>query len=397
MEVISILLVVVVILLFALFIIFISGGMNGGDYMKYIVKSNGSEISPSISQICWEDYSPMMKELINKHITDKPSEDLLISIIEMASEKLKSNATSRYNNEDVIISGMSTMRTVSDAHIDLLGSLITLDPIVINVNKAYAVCEWNGNKHIIKNNQLLTTYRDNKIEIINGNLTNLSNEMYSIINSSQIKLYIEFSYRDGRSYDFYNHFHIMTSKLIPSMMKIGLDIGQNVIIAVRIKCIKSIEDIVDELIDNKNRVSRNRCTLIVYDEAQYNKIKIPNSTEFYYDEEIVILDSNGKSYEIQIEHSENEGNHKSNMVEFIARNVSEFSETNQDMLDFLKLTSYRYSYFNNKTGKYDINPRNVDETSDSYKKCNIKFDHNSVSSLNETAIFKSFGNYGYFL
>lgn len=59
----------------------------------------------------------------------------------------------------------------------------------------------------------------------------------------------------------------------------------------------------------------------IYDECLYKDIMIPPTKEsFSYDEQLYFT-LNKNKYSVQIEHSENEEGHKSNFVEFLARNL----------------------------------------------------------------------------
>lgn len=72
-----------------------------------------------------------------------------------------------------------------------------------------------------------------------------------------------------------------------------------------------------------------------YDECSYPFVKIPETvSEFSYDEQLFIT-RNSNHYSIQIEHSEDCSDHKSNMVEFIGRNLSQLISLDE-MRTFLK-------------------------------------------------------------
>lgn len=72
-----------------------------------------------------------------------------------------------------------------------------------------------------------------------------------------------------------------------------------------------------------------------YDECLYPLVKIPETTsEFSYDEQLFIT-RESNYYSIQIEHSENGSDHKSNMIEFLGRNLSQLI-TLDAMRKFLK-------------------------------------------------------------
>ena len=76
-----------------------------------------------------------------------------------------------------------------------------------------------------------------------------------------------------------------------------------------------------------------------YDECSYPSIKIPETTsEFSYDEQLFIT-RNSIHYSIQIEHSEDGSDHKSNMVEFIGRNLSQLISLDE-MQMFLKMNMH---------------------------------------------------------
>ena len=72
-----------------------------------------------------------------------------------------------------------------------------------------------------------------------------------------------------------------------------------------------------------------------YDECSYPSVKIPETVSgFSYDEQLFIT-RNSIHYSIQIEHSEDGSDHKSNMIEFIGRNLSQLISLDE-MQTFLK-------------------------------------------------------------
>lgn len=72
-----------------------------------------------------------------------------------------------------------------------------------------------------------------------------------------------------------------------------------------------------------------------YDGCSYPSVKIPETVSgFSYDEQLFIT-RNSSHYNIQIEHSEDGSDHKSNMVEFIGRNLSQLISLDE-MQRFLK-------------------------------------------------------------
>lgn len=78
-----------------------------------------------------------------------------------------------------------------------------------------------------------------------------------------------------------------------------------------------------------------KVNIYYYDECSYPFIQIPETvSEFSYDEQIFIIRSSSH-YSIQIEHSEDGPDHKSNMVEFIGRNLSKLVSLDE-MKTFLK-------------------------------------------------------------
>ena len=398
---------ILIILLFILLTIFVlrlvhCNEFNGGEYMSSLNEETGDIINPTISQICMEDYTNDLIEMIYKYIDGIESRELLFLLIEISTEKLKDRAKTKFNNKELIITGMTTMRTVSDAHIDLLGTLIMTDQTKHMIKNAYAVCEWSDSKNNIKGGQLMTSFERNK----NGSILAISNDgierIDKIIKGSNIRIFIEFTYIDGRSYDLYGYIHMQTSILLPILMEIGnskLTRGiTRSVIAIRLKIhkISQIDDltkeICDKIINANSQYNNGKCNLIVYDESKYETIIIPNSNSLYNDEEIAI-ETETQKYSIQIEHSENGYNHKSNFIEFIARNINDLVSSEREMIDFLSLTSYKYMYFNYNTGKYDIEPENIKSISPAaYNNGNAKFETRGFKNGSQ-AFVRSFGKY----
>ena len=109
--------------------------------------------------------------------------------------------------------------------------------------------------------------------------------------------------------------------------------------------------------------NRKEIKLNIFDETDYSIVNIPpTKDQFSYDEELMIeanINQNLWSIDIQIEHSENSSNHKSNLIEFISRNLS--SKTDEANL---RLAFESTNYLNKGEEKFKVNlMKNADLTS----------------------------------
>lgn len=122
------------------------------------------------------------------------------------------------------------------------------------------------------------------------------------------------------------------------------------------------------IISDKNR---KEIKLNIFDETDYSIANIPpTKDQFSYDEELM-LEAN---IDIQVEHSENLNNHKSNFVEFISRNLS--SKTDEANL---RIAFEATNYLNKGEEKFKVNlMKNADLTSSIIVKYFFKFDKHRI-------------------
>lgn len=171
------------------------------------------------------------------------------------------------------------------------------------------------------------------------NRLRLFQELKDIPNLPQVEIYLEYSYGKSRK----------VNSLYPLIHKHTINILHEILIHhqsriksnnVNIYCLrfqmetKDVDDPTSELkapshdfkellhIPLISNINNENIDVFFYDQCHYKNIRIPNTTsEFSYDEQLYFqLDE--EKYSVQIEHSENGLRHKSNMIEFLARNIS---------------------------------------------------------------------------
>lgn len=120
----------------------------------------------------------------------------------------------------------------------------------------------------------------------------------------------------------------------------------------------------------------------IYDECiNYKDVCVPKTTgRFSYDEGMLIqiMDTkNGEeTFNIQVEHSENSGKHKSNFVEFIARNTIPYLDGKDNYIDILESLFRNTNYLKEDKNKFSV----------------VLLDGTDVP-LAERRLFKEFGPY----
>ena len=390
MELVSLVIVFISIILLAYFIFNLTCNMVGGEYIpSYSIDMKGNPINPTISQICWNNYSSLMKELIQANIGKFDNSSNLIKeiLLEDSLNALIQNASYKFNDEVRINASMTKMKTVSDAHIDLLGCILSYP-----ISDGFAICEWHGDMKG-ESSEFVTKYSKNTISI-NRITSELEEEIGESIRDSNIRLYIEFSYGEKqRSNLYYKNIHKFTIDLIQQLLQVTSSISKNIIVVIAIRVLinangtkYSIKDIITKL--DKNKYIGTNYIVECYDESKFETMVIPKTTILSYDEEIVLYTNDKSLVSIQIEHSENGSRHKSNYMEFLARNLEPLIVSKKEFFDCLSLTNYKYLLYNPKTKSYDI------KFSKGSKDGNVKFVHNMSLIPQSNAFMKAFGKFG---
>lgn len=182
------------------------------------------------------------------------------------------------------------------------------------------------------------------------------------IDQPQIEIYIEYSYGKSRKViDLYPMIHKHTQLVIQNIIKhhrmVGWKNDEIYIFCLRfqletndlddknsklqepthnyinfqdIPIISNIEILTDDQTKKRPIIH-----VYFYDECHYANVRVPhNNSEFSYDEQLY-FEIDKENYSIQIEHSENGWKHKSNMIEFLGRNLAPILDF-KDLHDFIK-------------------------------------------------------------
>lgn len=200
---------------------------------------------------------------------------------------------------------------------------------------------------------MLRTFLSSKSNV---NRTNLYQEARSILsfldNLLQIKpkptvdIYIEYSYNNERSNELYEKIHGHTYKIINSIMQIPVEINTHYVYCLRFLIKDTDLPIVEFNGNNKTsklmtvKIDGKYQTIVnIYDETSYSMVMAPSTTENFKADEQIFIATKDIHYSIQIEHSEDGSDHKSNFIEFLGRTLSSYLDL-QGMTKVLNETNY---------------------------------------------------------
>ena len=388
--------IIIILVLFCLFILtfkFVSYKLNGGEYLNcYYVENNKTiNINPTVSQLVIYNEKYDIKPYFNDEISYEEKVRKLDEFIDRCVKFNRKQATIYYNDRELRISSLSTARLISDANIDLLGTILLNNGGFI-VKNGFGICEWHGDSKYGERSEIFTIYdgdisylTSNKCYDKDKNIFIYEEPIKSLIETNKkLSIYLEFSYKDGEKFEnLYKKIHKRTCELINEIInEIELeDDDEKVICFIRLVVQEDgeISRLEFEPSRRENRyVMRRgdgkRMLIIGFDKSNFNTVVVPaTKSEFSYDEEInLYIEKNGRRYviDLQIEHSEGEESHKSNLVEFIGRNVSQYASSPEDIRRcFRKLTNYNFK--------------------NNCFVCSLS----SKKSISESTIYKSFGRF----
>lgn len=270
---------------------------------------------PSVSQIPLISYPKTIDEIINlgKNEIEKRSE---INLYGNTFDAIRSDQL------------LYTAKTVSDANVDLLGCFYH-DPFI----NGFGVCEWNNRYRYARAS---FDYGNNIPTFVRNGFVNINKDEISPLPKIDKYIYIEFIYDEKGFYNISKAYENIHKETINILCKIMDDEKE------RILKYKSLpNDKYNEKIINANQQILIYRIPVVNDEVlQYECIYFKNGISIYgntkYNSKfvkIVIPETkaeNGLSFDeyiefsyyninhsIQIEHSEDFQNHKSNIVDFI--------------------------------------------------------------------------------
>lgn len=210
----------------------------------------------------------------------------------------------------------------------------------------------------------LRSYQSKRFHIVetflssktNSNISSLYQQIFNILGflddlshvnpKPTIDIYIEYSYNNERSTELYERIHNHTYKIIDNIMKIPMNTNTHYVYCLRF-LIKGTElPIINFNGDDKTPKLRtitidgkHRTNVTIYDETEYSVVMAPNTTENFKADEQIFISTKDFHYSIQIEHSEDGSDHKSNFIEFIGRTLSPYIDL-QGMIKVLSKTNY---------------------------------------------------------
>ena len=142
------LVLIISILILFIFLFNISKRMRGGEYHSF--SFHNKMMTPSISQL---ELTPKTGIVKIEGSVDK--------LIQRSLNRLQQKASIRWNDEVAYINVMNEAHLLSDAHLDL----ITLIVSGLNINYAFACCEWHGDIYRPEYNELVTMYSNKELRI----------------------------------------------------------------------------------------------------------------------------------------------------------------------------------------------------------------------------------------
>lgn len=184
-------------------------------------------------------------------------------------------------------------------------------------------------------------------------------------NVPTVEIFIEYSYGIGRrANDLFAMIHKHTVRFIKALIEHHQSIKNKRVSDLYIYCYRFQLEGINEIgfpdidIDAEYTTTNRRIFISIFDECNFNVVQIPKtSSEFSYDEQLFLL-INGINYSIQIEHSENGIEHKSNFVEFLGRNLSSYL-TVDEIRDFFSHNTH-YMNADNQTFNWLYNEEGAD-------------------------------------
>lgn len=302
--------------------------MNGGEYLKMRpinATNDARDITLSISQLTIENNSTLIIKALKNHIDVNL---LFSSIVNKAAYDFGKRALEVIGKEQYTFISASSKQTylylqkhISDACLDLFG--IAVQGLI---NKGFACneCDDNGN---IEKGGLYSIY-DEKIEGINMNGNLWFKHIYKTFTPTaepiKYNVFIEFVYDSITIKDrAYVNIHMSTNAIL------------NQIINTKKKThLYIFRYYVDEngYVRTQSKITiENGITIVDNAREYFDKIIIPSTKGQFKRDEGLFFTRNGERYNVQIEHSEGLGAHKSNIVDFVVRNLDNKDQIKQTL------------------------------------------------------------------
>lgn len=140
-------LMLVILILFA-FLLKYKSNLRGGEYRTFKFEKSNVSYTPSISQLELHSSSKASLNKLRKRTVD--------SLILQCANSLRRRAAAKFEGKKAYISVMNEAHLISDAYMDLL-ALILAD---VQIDYAFACCEWHGDEFKAELNSLMTFYDD---------------------------------------------------------------------------------------------------------------------------------------------------------------------------------------------------------------------------------------------
>lgn len=267
----------------------------GGEYLLLVNKSN--EMLPSVSQV------DFLEKPFNYYFKN-------------AIKRLQERTILETKDEIFNVKSAHYPSFVSDANIDLL--YLYYQNLI---ESGIGVCELNSLTYDHKNN-LVSKFKSNKFSV-------KKDIQIQKINNENIQVYIEFVYSDLNNIPLtYKRIHRVTFETLEEIMRTN---GNHK------KFIYRFHVDEDEVYEEK--VKHRDKNIIIKASNPENKFKtlvIPSTQKdngCNFDEYLHFKATNGKTYDVQIEHSEALDNHKSDVLTFILRTTESEDLINKYLME----------------------------------------------------------------
>lgn len=256
--------------------------------------------------------------------------------------KLKDNATLNYFDGTYLVNANIKPKFMSDSLLDGINLCLNNSEIkqifVKNEMRSDSWIDKTVELNLDKSTSYLIKRNDPNIELSKTNET-LNNIIGNNINPN-IYIYLEFCYGDFTGnkfpiFDLYLEIHDYTLNIIDGIIK--NDLSYRVYIY-RYVINKSLTNT-----GHKFKLNDSKISAYCHDgdvDNKFNRINIPKTEEYFKMDEFLLIQTDKYNFYVQIEHSENMENHKSNIVEFIMRIGNIFKLKNATIHKFIQKFGY---------------------------------------------------------
>lgn len=268
---------------------------SGGQYVSLVNGSN--KILPSVSQI---------------DFLEKPFNYYFKNAIKRLRER------TILETKDEIFNVKSSHRPsyISDANIDLL--YLYYQNLI---DSGVGVCELNSLTYDHKNNMVS--------ELESNNYSIKKQHTFQEINKENIQVYIEFVYSNINNIPkVYKKIHMKTFEILEDIMKTN---DNYKIFIYRIHVDKDEVNREEEKFKDENIIIK-----VIHPENKFQTLIIPftkKDSGCSFDEYLHFKATNGKTYDVQIEHSEALDNHKSDALTFILQTTDSEELINKYLME----------------------------------------------------------------